>query len=38
MLHMSEVTVKRRIQELIKLLGVRNRTQLVAEAVRRGWI
>lgn len=38
MLHMSEVTVKPRIQELIKLLGVRNRTQLVAEAVRRGWI
>lgn len=38
MLHMSEVTVKRRIQDLIKLLGVRNRTQLVAEAVRRGWI
>ncbi|WP_322815183.1 response regulator transcription factor [Chloroflexus sp.] len=38
MLHMSEVTVKRRIQELIKLLGVRNRTQLVAEAVRRGWV
>lgn len=38
MLHMSEVTAKRRIQELIKLLGVRNRTQLVAEAVRRGWI
>ncbi|MGQ9612178.1 response regulator transcription factor [Chloroflexus sp.] len=38
MLHMSEATVKRRIQELIKLLGVRNRTQLVAEAVRRGLV
>ncbi|MGB9632300.1 MAG: response regulator [Chloroflexaceae bacterium] len=38
MLHVSEVTVKRRIQELTDLLGVRNRTQLVAEAMRRGWI
>lgn len=38
MLHVSEVTVKRRIQELTDQLGVRNRTQLVAEAMRRGWI
>lgn len=38
MLHVSEVTVKRRIQELTDRLGVRNRTQLVAEAMRRGWI
>jgi DNA-binding NarL/FixJ family response regulator len=38
MLHISDVTVKRRIQELTDLLGVRNRTQLVAEAMRRGWI
>lgn len=37
-LHLSEVTVKRRIQELIERLGVRNRTQAVAEAIRRGWI
>lgn len=36
--HMSEVTVKRRIQEIVERLGVRNRTQAVAEAVRRGWI
>lgn len=35
---LSEVTVKRRIQELVDRLGVRNRTQAVAEAVRRGWI
>jgi DNA-binding NarL/FixJ family response regulator len=37
-LYLSEVTVKRRIQELVERLGVRNRTQAVAEAVRRGWI
>ncbi|NTU78234.1 MAG: response regulator transcription factor [Chloroflexales bacterium] len=37
-LALSEVTVKRRIQELVERLGVRNRTQAVAEAVRRGWI
>ncbi|MEI7770586.1 MAG: response regulator transcription factor [Chloroflexales bacterium] len=37
-LHMSEVTVKRHIQEIVERLGVRNRTQAVAEALRRGWI
>jgi DNA-binding NarL/FixJ family response regulator len=37
-LHMSEVTAKRHIQEIVERLGVRNRTQAVAEALRRGWI
>ncbi len=37
-LHMSEATVKRHIQEIVDCLGVRNRTQAVAEALRRGWI
>lgn len=37
-LFLSEVTVKRRIQELVDRLGVRNRIQAVAEAMRRGWI
>lgn len=37
-LYVSEVTVKRRIQDIVERLGARNRTQAVAEAVRRGWI
>ncbi|KAB8333748.1 response regulator transcription factor [Scytonema tolypothrichoides VB-61278] len=35
-LHWSEVTVKRRLQEILDTLGARNRTQAVAEALRRG--
>ena len=34
----SEATVKRRIQEIVEKMGVANRTQAVAEAVRKGWI
>jgi len=34
----SEATVKRRLQEVIEKLGASNRSQAVAEAVRRGWI
>lgn len=34
----SEATVKRRIQEILEKLGVSNRAQAIAEAVRRGWI
>lgn len=34
----SEVTVKRKIQDIIEKLGVANRAQAVAEAIRRGWI
>ncbi len=37
-MHMSEATVKRHIQEIVDHLGVRNRTQAVVEAIRRGWI
>jgi DNA-binding NarL/FixJ family response regulator len=35
-LHWSEVTVKRRIQDILAALQVRNRTQAVVEALRRG--
>jgi len=34
----SEVTVKRKIQDIIEKLGVANRAQAVAEAIRHGWI
>jgi len=34
----SEATVKRRVQEILEKLGVYNRAQAIAEAVRRGWI
>ena len=34
----SEVTVKRKIQDIIEKLGVVNRTQAIAEAIRHGWI
>jgi len=34
----SEATVKRRVQEILEKLGVSNRAQAIAEAVRRGWI
>ncbi len=35
---LSEATVKRRVQEILEKLGVSNRAQAVAEAVRQGWI
>lgn len=35
---LSEATVKRRVQEILEKLGVSNRVQAIAEAVRRGWI
>jgi DNA-binding NarL/FixJ family response regulator len=34
----SEATAKRRVQEIVEKMGVANRTQAVAEAVRKGWI
>jgi len=34
----SEVTVKRKIQDIIEKLGVANRSQAIAEAIRHGWI
>jgi DNA-binding NarL/FixJ family response regulator len=34
----SEATVKRRVHEILEKLGVSNRAQAVAEAIRRGWI
>ncbi len=34
----SEATVKRHVQEIVEKLGVSNRAQAIAEAVRRGWI
>ena len=34
----SEVTVKRKIQDIIEKLGVVNRAQAIAEAIRHGWI
>jgi len=34
----SEATVKRKVQEVLNKLGVSNRAQAIAEAVRRGWI
>lgn len=36
--HWSEATVKRKVQEILEKLGASNRTQAIAEAVRRGWI
>lgn len=35
---LSEATIKRRVQEILEKLGVSNRVQAVAEAVRQGWI
>lgn len=37
-LFLSEATVKRRVQEIIEKMGAANRTQAIAEAVRRGYI
>jgi two-component system response regulator DevR len=34
----SEATVKRRVQEIVEKMGVANRTQAIAEALRKGWI
>lgn len=34
----SERTVRRKTEEIIVKLGARNRTQAVAEAIKRGWI
>ena len=34
----SEATIKRRIQEIIEKMDASNRSQAIAEAVRRGWI
>jgi DNA-binding NarL/FixJ family response regulator len=34
----SEATIKRRIQEIIEKMGASNRSQAIAEAVRKGWI
>jgi len=34
----SEATVKRKIQDIIEKLGVANRAQAIAEAIRHGWI
>jgi len=36
--YLSEATIKRRIQEILEKMGVNNRAQAIAEAVRRGWI
>ncbi len=35
-LSLSEITVKRKVQEITPKLNARNRAQAVAEAVRRG--
>jgi DNA-binding NarL/FixJ family response regulator len=37
-LHFSEATVKKKVQEVLEKLGVANRTQAVAIAIRRGLI
>ncbi len=34
----SEATVKRRVQDIVEKMGVSNRTQAIAEALRKGWI
>jgi DNA-binding NarL/FixJ family response regulator len=34
----SEATIKRRIQEIIEKMGASNRSQAIADAVRKGWI
>ena len=34
----SEATVKRRVQEIVEKMGASNRTQAIAEALRKGWI
>jgi len=34
----SEATVKRRLQEILDKMGAANRSQAIAEAVRKGWI
>jgi two-component system NarL family response regulator len=38
MLHFSEATIKKKVQEVLEKLGVANRTQAVAVAIRRGLI
>jgi DNA-binding NarL/FixJ family response regulator len=37
-LYLSEPTIKRKIQNIVTKMGVSNRTQAVAEAIRRGLI
>ena len=37
-LHFSEATIKKKVQELLETMGVANRTQAVALAIRRGLI
>jgi DNA-binding NarL/FixJ family response regulator len=37
-LHFSEVTIKKKVQEILDKLGAANRTQAVAAAIRRGLI
>ncbi len=34
----SEATVKRRVQEIVEKMGAANRTQAIADALRKGWI
>ncbi len=34
----SEATVKRRIQEIVEKMGATNRTQAIADALKKGWI
>jgi DNA-binding NarL/FixJ family response regulator len=36
--YLSEATIKRKVQEIIEKMGAANRTQAIAEAVRRGYI
>jgi DNA-binding NarL/FixJ family response regulator len=36
--YLSEATIKRRVQDIIEKMGAANRTQAIAEAVRRGYI
>jgi DNA-binding NarL/FixJ family response regulator len=35
---LSEITIKRRLQDIYRKLGVKSRAQAVAEAMRLGWI
>ncbi len=37
-LYWSEVTVKRKVQDILEKMGVANRAQAVAEAAKRGWL
>ncbi len=34
----SEATVKQRVQEIVEKMGASNRTQAIAEALKKGWI